>query len=541
LGDEAVAELTVEHIEANRAALLAALDARARIVRDMIRSVGRGYATGFYLYGPAGTAKTHTVRGVLESELKVPYVYRRGHLTPIGLFELLNENREGIIVLDDVGSLFAQAVAVQILLAALEQPKTGRERRITYKRMGSEESFGFRGGLIGISNLELHDAGLLQALKSRVNTLHYDPPSDQMAALMLTIAAGGWPSGGKAVTPAEASQVARHVIAETLRRQVRMDLRVFVDKALPLFVQFKDDEAESHWEDLVVACIEEACCPPRHEVEPPASRAARSLAETKLALEIYNAIPSPEERIRVWKEKTNKSGRAFYRRLDDARGDAGAETSNVSKPSQTGGPPRPSATREEITFVTHDLGDGHLLLKGTLPERLVLDGERFEALWAMHPAEFPAILMHGKPVQTPRWQQAYGRDYAFAGTLSTALPVPPLLGPLLAWARESIDARINGLLVNWYDGSLGHYIGPHHDDVRSVVDGSPIVTVSFGETRDFRLSGGGEDQKPHDFPAPPGTVFVLPYDTNLAWKHSVPKKARYKGRRVSATFRAFQS
>jgi hypothetical protein len=43
-----------------------------------------------------------------------------------------------------------------------------------------------------------------------------------------------------------------------------------------------------------------------------------------------------------------------------------------------------------------------------------------------------------------------------------------------------------------------------------------------------------------DFPAQDGTIFVMPYDTNRAWKHSVPKSARYVGRRISVTFRAFE-
>ena len=38
-----------------------------------------------------------------------------------------------------------------------------------------------------------------------------------------------------------------------------------------------------------------------------------------------------------------------------------------------------------------------------------------------------------------------------------------------------------------------------------------------------------------------GAAFVLPFATDLAWKHGVPKSARYKGRRVSVTVRAFEA
>ena len=73
--------------------------------------------------------------------------------------------------------------------------------------------------------------------------------------------------------------------------------------------------------------------------------------------------------------------------------------------------------------------------------------------------------MHGRPVQTPRWQQAYGADYHYTGQTNAALPVPKSLEPVRDLARRAIDERLNGLLLNWYDGKLGHYIGPHHDSV----------------------------------------------------------------------------
>lgn len=87
-------------------------------------------------------------------------------------------------------------------------------------------------------------------------------------------------------------------------------------------------------------------------------------------------------------------------------------------------------------------------------------------------------------------------------------------------------------------GALGHYIGRHRDSTRNMVEGAPIVTVSFGERRNFRLRPcKGKGFK--DFPATDGTVFIMPYETNLAWTHEVPKSAKLRGRRISITFRAF--
>ena len=64
-----------------------------------------------------------------------------------------------------------------------------------------------------------------------------------------------------------------------------------------------------------------------------------------------------------------------------------------------------------------------------------------------------------------------------------------------------------------------------------MLPGAPIVTMSFGEERVFRNSRGkGLGRETRQFRAKDGTVFVIPRDTNVVWKHSVPKSARYTGR-----------
>jgi alkylated DNA repair dioxygenase AlkB len=192
-----------------------------------------------------------------------------------------------------------------------------------------------------------------------------------------------------------------------------------------------------------------------------------------------------------------------------------------------------------VGFARHVLEAGHYILAGELPESLLPLKADFEALWRMHPTDYEVIKMRGRPVQTPRWQQAYGMDYFYTGHINRALPTPSLLLPLLAWARETVDPRLNGLLLNWYDGALGHYIGPHSDSTVNMIAGAPIVTISFGEDRIFRLRprGGGAHV---DFTARNGQVFVMPYDANKAYKHEVPKSAKCTGRRISVTLRGLR-
>jgi alkylated DNA repair dioxygenase AlkB len=97
---------------------------------------------------------------------------------------------------------------------------------------------------------------------------------------------------------------------------------------------------------------------------------------------------------------------------------------------------------------------------------------------------------------------------------------------------------VKGVVVNWYDGKLGHYIGKHRDSIVNMIPGAPIVSVSFGEERVFRLrpwKGTGY----RDFPAKNGSVLVIPFATNRHWTHEVPHSTKSQGRRISVTMRAF--
>jgi len=185
------------------------------------------------------------------------------------------------------------------------------------------------------------------------------------------------------------------------------------------------------------------------------------------------------------------------------------------------------------------LDEEHALWASTLPETHVWKDAGFEEAWNLHPERRHVVMMFGKPVEVPRWQQAYGATYRYTGSSNTALSIPKLFVPLLNYAKHEVDARLNGILLNWYEGG-GDYIGPHHDDTRDLIEGTPIMTVSFGESRTFRITcGKGKEKQTVDQSADNGTIFVMPWDTNQVWKHSVPKSKRYKGRRISVTFRAF--
>jgi len=329
---------TIETLAAGGAAnALERLDRRLAVIRDRVRAVSDGDAPGLYLYGRPGTGKTRTVRRTLHA-LEARETYHAGHLTPLGLFDLMAAHPDGVLVLDDVGELLRQRVAVQLLLAALGGQSGGDGRRVvSYRRQGVEERVEFAGGVVLISNLTLHPAGLLAALQSRVEAVEFDPPDDELEALMVDLVATGWaPDGTPRLTPGQAREAVGHLAAEARRRGVRLDLRL-LDKALRAYARWLEGKTETHWKDLVAVSVGRHAGEAEHTPLRPVSRAARKEAEQSLVRSLVAETPGDRNRqIAGWERRTGKSGRAFYRRLGEVSPPGGFPPALVDVPPPAG-------------------------------------------------------------------------------------------------------------------------------------------------------------------------------------------------------------
>lgn len=189
---------------------------------------------------------------------------------------------------------------------------------------------------------------------------------------------------------------------------------------------------------------------------------------------------------------------------------------------------------------TVQLGADCTITTGQIPPELIPDQEGFEALWNLHPDEFSEIVIHGKKVKVPRWDRAYEKDYPFSNQVAKAVAAPDILQPFLKWAQAQINPSVNGLFVNWHDGQLSHYHGKHRDSTNGLIANTPIITVSLGEERVFRMRPYPEGKPSQDFVLQDGEFVTIPWQTNQKWTHEVPKFARYKSRRISVTMRAFE-
>ena len=295
---------------------LETLRRKQALIKDRIRSVVHQEANGVYLHGRPGSSKTYLIRTTLEG-LSQRYAYSNGFVTPVGLFDLIEENPQSVIVLDDVSTIFEQPKALQILLAALGTAHHGsRTRTVRYKTNSMDRVAYFEGSIIAISNLQLagHSNQVLDALQDRVHVVGFEPTDEEMEAAIYEIAS----TSPRGVDSGDAIQVAQVLIDQCRTLGVRPSVRLFVDKALGDFRLWKSGRSESHWHDLINAGVQQSVVPQEHALRD-ITRREQIEAERCLVRDIVIAHTSREDRLKAWSVRTGKGQSSFYRRMEELK------------------------------------------------------------------------------------------------------------------------------------------------------------------------------------------------------------------------------
>ncbi len=295
------------------------LEKQKGVIRDRVRDVASHRHTSTYIFGPAGTGKSYLVRQTLD-EIGADYYLHSGHLTPMGFFDMLRQHPDGVLFLDDVGSLFRDKIGQQLLLAALGNSYGDDWTRIIrYQRRGKNEEVNFSGGLIALSNLRLHDNDeAMLAIKSRTKPLQWDPSETQLAAVMRDAIKSGWSRDSIELTAEECLVVVDFLVDTCRHYSSRLDLRLLFDGALPDFAASKAGEHEVDWRDHAIMAIREQVNHMRFTTTPK-TRAELVELERKIAERIRATCNNRREQVEAWVRETGKSERAFDRRSADLR------------------------------------------------------------------------------------------------------------------------------------------------------------------------------------------------------------------------------
>lgn len=181
-----------------------------------------------------------------------------------------------------------------------------------------------------------------------------------------------------------------------------------------------------------------------------------------------------------------------------------------------------------------------------LPKHLTGEKEKFQKLWSVKPEKRGEVIIYGRKLEVPRWQKSYLRGYHFSGITHDSDPLPECFQEFLHWVK-GLDLyngkRFNQVLVNWYNNGMS-YIGSHSDDESQLIPNSPIVSVSLGAERKFRIRSKETKKIVKDIILKNGQVVVMGGKFQQELKHEIVKVSGKKGEgvgpRINITCRQFK-
>jgi hypothetical protein len=286
------------------------LNPKLTLIRDRVRGVVHSLHTGFYLWGEGGTSKSFTVLEELQRQ-KADYVLHNSRMTGRGLVDTLGKFSTSIHVIEDCESIFDDKRAWGVLRSALwsQSRKRPPEREVSWTAFNTNIRFVFTGGVILIANRSLDELPELRALKTRIAALQLVATFNEIAALMRSVAVQGFTYGQDYLTPRECLTVAEYVIDRMRSLARSLDMRVYVN-GVKDYLQHKTGHSHTDWQDLIETRLKETTSLRERRVD-------RTAREAGIAREISEMEIPPQERLKLWRERTGKSDRAYWRRLKD--------------------------------------------------------------------------------------------------------------------------------------------------------------------------------------------------------------------------------
>jgi hypothetical protein len=294
---------------------LLALMPKLTLIRDHVRKVCRGLATGLYLFGPGGCGKSFTVTDELEAE-KAIYHLHNSRITGRGLFDVLRRFPDDIHLVEDAETLFHDAQAAGVLRSALDgQVKEPHPERVitwnTYNQKGTPPlSFVFTGAIVFTANTALPDKPEYQAIKTRIPVLELALNAGEVSALMRSLAAKGFRYGEYSLDAGECREAAEFIIEHFRQLNRTPDLRLYF-AACKDFIFDKSGGSDLGWRSLTLAAMSEVAALPREQAGKE-KKAAGDFLNLAVELALRTDLDA-KHRHGLWEQRTGKAWRGFYR------------------------------------------------------------------------------------------------------------------------------------------------------------------------------------------------------------------------------------
>jgi len=154
------------------------------------------------------------------------------------------------------------------------------------------------------------------------------------------------------------------------------------------------------------------------------------------------------------------------------------------------------------------------------------------------------VTVFGKKYDQPRLVALYadsGKTYDYSGISMHPLPWTDLLREIKRRIEDCTDATFNAVFLNLYRDH-NDSMGFHSDDERELGKNPTIASLTFGDTRVFKMKHKhNRDVPTAKIPLESGTVLLMKGQTQHNWKHGIDKQKTPCGPRVNLTFRTLLS
>lgn len=148
------------------------------------------------------------------------------------------------------------------------------------------------------------------------------------------------------------------------------------------------------------------------------------------------------------------------------------------------------------------------------------------------------MKMYGQQTMLPRLTAWYGdRAYGYSGIENAAHSWIPPLAALRDRLSAETGCELNSCLANLYRSGADS-VSWHADDEPELGDRPAIASISLGTARDFRVRHNASGDT-FALSLGHGDLVVMRDESQSAYKHSIPKRARIAEPRINLTFRRF--
>ena len=150
-----------------------------------------------------------------------------------------------------------------------------------------------------------------------------------------------------------------------------------------------------------------------------------------------------------------------------------------------------------------------------------------------------SIKIYGRKVMQPRltsWVADPEINIRYSGITMEPNPWTESLLKIKKISEEKTNQDFNGVLLNYYrDGQ--DTMGWHSDDEKELGENPIIVSISFGETRDFQIKHKEQKTLKLNLALEKGSMLIMGGKSQSCWSHAVPRRTRVKDARINLTFR----